>query len=601
MAAEGSFAPTTKRWALFKALRREEGLDTPLEPIPKRRSTDPAPLSFAQQRLWFFDQLMPGNIVYNIPMALRILGPLNVTALQRSLGEIMNRHEALRTRFMSVEGRPIQVVSPAEAFTLPVIDLCHLADSERGVQEQRLAEEEAQRPFDLTRDPALRAKLLRLGEEHSVLLYSMHHIACDGWSMGVFTRELTELYDAFSRGRPPLLPELPIQYADFAVWQREWLTGEPLERQLEYWKRQLNGLAPLQLPEDRPRPAVLSFRGGRESLSLSPSLAKALRALSEREGVTLFMTLCAAFQTLLSRYTGQTDIAVGSPIANRNRTEIEGLIGFFVNTLVLRADLSGDPTFRELLGRVREVCLGAYTQQDLPFEKLVEELAPERTLSHTPLLQTMFVLQNVPKRAVELPGLQLTLSGVKTGTARFDLTAELIEEGEGLSCVFEYSTDLFDAPRIGRMLEHFHTLLKSIVTDPEERLSKFRLLIEPERRALLVEWNDTVAEYPNSACIHELFEAQVDRTPDAVAVVFEGRQLTYRELEARANQLARYLGKLGVGPDVLVGLCLERSLEMIVALLGVLKAGGAYVPLDPGYPEERLRFMLEDARAPVLL
>jgi amino acid adenylation domain-containing protein len=394
---------------------------------------------------------------------------------------------------------------------------------------------------------------------------------------------------------------LPIQYADFALWQRDWLQGEVLESQLRYWKRQLDG-SPLvlDLPADRPRPAVQTFRGARESRMLPPSLGQALNTLSRQQGVTLFMTLLAAFQTLLYRYTGQEDIVVGSPIANRNRSEIEGLIGFFVNTLLLRTDLSGEPTFRQFLGRVREVALGAYAHQDLPFEKLVEELRPERSLSHTPLFQVLFVLQNAPRTTLELAGLRLSPLEVDNATAKFDMSVSMTETEEGLRASLEYNTDLYGVATIQRMLGHYQTLLEGIVANPEERISQLPLLTPAERQQLLVEWNDTGREYPQ-VCVHELFEAQVERSPEAVAVVDEDRQLSYRELNRRANQLAHHLRGLGVGPEVLVGVCVERSAEMVVGLLGILKAGGAYVPLDAAYPNERLAFMLEDAGIRVLL
>ena len=460
---------------------------------------------------------------------------------------------------------------------------------------RRLAAEEFRRPFDLAHGPLLRVNLLRLGDKEHILLLTLHHIISDGWSMGILVQEMATLYEAFSHGTVPSLPELPIQYADFAEWQREWLQGEVLESQISYWKEQLGGNLPIvELPTDHPRPAVQTYRGKRKSRVLRKTLHEALKALSQREGVTLFMTLLAAFQTLLHRYTGQDDIIVGSATANRNRLEIEGLIGFFVNTLVLRTDLSGNPTFRELLKRVREVALGAYAHQDLPFDKLVEELQVPRDLSYNPLFQVMFVLQNAPMEPLQLSGLTLSPLEAETDTAKFDLTLELTEGPEGLTSSIEYNTDLFDSDTIERMVGHFQTLLQGIVANPDARLSELPLLTEPERHQLLVEWNATQTDYPRDKCIHELFEEQVERTPDAVALVFEDQRLTYRELNRRANQLAHYLRKLGVGPEVLVGICMERSLEMVVGLLGILKAGGAYVPLDPAYPKERLAFMVED-------
>ena len=559
------------------------------------------PTSFPQQLLWLLDQLDPGRAVYNLPGPVRLTGALDIAALEQSLNEIVRRHEALRTTFDEVDGTPMQVIAPGLELTLPVTDLRHLPAGEREAEARRLITEEARAPFDLARGPLVRAELLRLDDREHVLLLTMHHIVSDGWSLQVLNQELAALYEAFSAGRRSPLPELPIQYVDFAHWQREHLQGEALEKQLAYWRAQLAGTpAVLELPTDRPRPAERSFRGARHSMMLPASLTEALKALSRREGVTLFMTLLAAFQALLSRYTSHEDIVVGSPIANRTQTELEGLIGFFANLLVLRTDLSGDPGFRDLLGRVREVTLGAYAHQDLPFERLVEELQPERSLSHTPLFQVMLVLLNNPREALELPGLTLEPLEVDIGTAEFDLTLFMWEEAEGLNVLSEYNTDLFDAATITRMLTAFQNLLEGIVVDPEQRLSTLPLLTSTERRQLLVEWNESQADYPNQP-IHELFEAQAARTPDAVALVFEDKQLTYRELNRRANQLAHYLRKRGVGPEALVGVCMERSLEMVVGLLGILKAGGAYVPLDPGYPPERLAFMLEDSQVPWLL
>jgi len=571
----------------------------PMRPVSREEEL---PLSFAQERLWFLDQLGPGNTAYGIPVAYRLQGSLDVAALEWSLNEIVRRHEVPRTTFAVVDGRPVQVIAPEMRLTLPVEDLRGLPEAEQEAEVERWATEEAQHPFDLAQGPLLRAALLRLDEEEHVLLLTMHHIVSDGWSMGVFNRELAALYEAFSAGKPSPLPELPLQYADFVVWQREWLQGEVLEEQVAYWRQHLgNDLPVLELPIDRPRPVAQSFRGAHRSFVLSGDLTESLKALSRREGVTLFVTLLAAFKTLLYRYTGQEDTIVGSPIAGRNRSEIEGLIGFFVNTLVLRTDLSGAPTFRELLGRVREVTLEAHAHQDLPFEKLVEVLQPERDLSHNPLFQVMFAFQNAPMEALVLPGLTVVPLEVESKAAQFDVTLSMEETGQGLKGVVEYNTDLFDGVTIERMIGHFETLLEGVVVNPEQRLWELPLLTEAEHHRLLVEWNDTRAEYPQDKCIHQLFEEQVERTPGAVAVVFEGEQLTYAELNRQANQLAHYLQKLGVETEVLAGICVERSLEMVVGLLGILKAGGAYVPLDPAYPKERLAFMLEDTQAPVLL
>jgi len=560
------------------------------------------PTSFAQQRLWLVEQLDPGSPLYNMPQTIRLHGLLNLEALRQTLETVVARHETLRTTFATVDGSPVQVVTPKLPVTLPVVDLSDLPDARREATAQQLATEEAQRPFDLARGPLMRVTLLRLGDEEHMLLLNMHHIVSDDWSVGVLMRELTALYGAFSVGKPSPLPELPIQYADFAQWQRTWMQGNVLEQQLAYWKRQLVG-APymLNLPTDHPRPAKQTFQGASLSVMLPPNLSDGLKALSHGEGATLFMTLLAAFQVLLSRYTNQDDVVVGSPIANRTRVETEGLIGPFFNNLILRTDLSGDPTFRELLERVRETTLGAYAHQDLPFEKLVEELQPERSLSHTPLFQVMFTLLNAPTSALELPGLILCPVEVSTGTSKYDLVLDMIEEKEGLQGRLYYSTDLFDATTVGRMMGHFETLLQGILAYPDQRISTLPLLTEAELKQVLSEWNDTQIDFGGDVTLHYIFERQVERDPDAVAVRFEDQQVTYGELNGRANQLAHHLQALDVGPDVLVGLCVERSIEMMVGILGILKAGGAYVPLDPEYPQERLAFMLDDSRVPVLL
>ncbi|MEH1828686.1 MAG: amino acid adenylation domain-containing protein [Nostoc sp.] len=574
------------------------------------------PTSFAQQRLWFLDQLAPGNPFYNVSTALHLTGSLNFTALKQTFNEIVRRHETLRTRFVMVDQQPIQAIAPSLTIPLPLIDLRNLDSPERDTQVQQIVTQEAQHPFNLTTGPLLRVKLLQLDEAEYLLLLNLHHIVADGWSIGVLIKELGVLYKALagdkrclttSHSVSTLLPELPIQYADFAQWQREWLQGvaangtSPLQSQLVYWQKQLNGISVLNLPTDRLRPAVPSYRGAKQFLELPHTLTQALEALSSQEGVTLFMTMLAAFQTLLYRYTQQEDIVVGSPIANRNRSELEGLIGFFVNSLVLRTDFSGKATFRELLNRVREITLEAYSHQDLPFEKLVEELHPERDLSYHPFFQVVFSLQNTPIETLELPGLKLSLFEFDSKTAKLDLEFHLWQDLESLKGQMVYSTDLFDDKTITRMLGHFQTLLKSIVANPEQRISDLSLLTEEERQELLIDWNDTKRDYLENKFFHQLFEAQVEKTPDANALVFGDEQLSYKELNIRSNQLAHYLKKLGVVPDVLVGICVERSPEAIVALLGILKAGGAYLPLDPSLPQERLKFILEDAQVSILL
>jgi len=572
-----------------------------IQSITRHELPGPYPLSFAQQRLWFLDELLPSNPFYNINNALRFTHSLDLSAFERALNEIVRRHEALRTTFKVIEGRPVQVVAPHLELMLPVLDLGTLPEAERDREALRVAREEAERPFDLAQGPLIRTRLVRLDENDYLFLLTIHHIVSDGWSMNVFSRELNTLYAAFSSNQPSPLPELPIQYADFAVWQREWLQGEVLEAHLEYWDQQLAGLSVLQLPTDRPRPVVPTARGAFQPIQLPASMKASLKALSQREGVTLFMTLLAAFQTLLHRYTAQDDIAVGSPIANRNRAEIEGLIGFFVNSLVMRTDFSRGPSFRELLGRVREMALGAYAHEDLPFEKLVEELHPERDMSRNPLFQVDFQLFNPPQIVEEaMPDAGMHRLEVDSGTSIFDLTLSLTEGRQGLSGGFEYSTDLFDAATIKRMGDHFHRLLEGIVDHPEQRASLLPLLTKAEEGQALYEWNETRTAYPGE-CFHQLFEQQVERTPAALALTFEGEELTYRELNQRANQLAHYLRSQGVGPDVLVPICMERSPELMIGLLGILKAGGAYLPLDPAQPKQRLAFILEEAQTPMLL
>ena len=559
------------------------------------------PLSFAQQRLWFLEQLEPETAIYNTPEAIRIRGPLHVEALEQSLNEIVRRHQALRTIFRVIDGQPMQVILPSLILPLPVVDLSDCTENGREDEARRLAREEAERPFDLVRGPLLRATLLRLGHEDHVLLLTMHHIVSDGWSLGVFYRELTAVYDAIAKALPSPLTELTVQYVDYAQWQRNWLQGEILESQLGYWKEQLEGVLTIELPTDRPRPAVQSFRGARQFFVLPKELTETLKALSQEQRATLFMTLLAAFKALLYRYSGQRDVAVGIPIAGRSRYEFEGLIGFFVNTLVLRTDLSGHPTFRELLNRVREVALGAYGHQDLPFEKVIEELQPERDLSRNPLFQVLFQLRNLPNQTLRLSDAKIEDFPFERNIAKFDLTLDITEGAGELRCIFDYNTYLFDASTITRMQEHFKTLLESIVAQPDCAISELPLLTATEQHRLLVGWNNTNQDHPRDKCVHHLFEEQAERTPEAVAVVFENQQLTYRELNSRANRLAHYLKRHGVGPEVLVALCVERSLEMFIGLLGVLKAEGAYVPLDPEYPEDLLKFMLDDTQTPILL
>ncbi|HEU0054455.1 MAG TPA: condensation domain-containing protein, partial [Longimicrobium sp.] len=536
------------------------------------------------------------------PVALRLEGALDMAALERALGEIVRRHEALRTTFAETGETPVQVIAPFAGFRLPVEDLSHLAEDAREEEARRRAADEAARPFDLAAGPLFRASLLRLSDHSHLLLLSLHHVVSDEWSLGLLFRELSTLYGAFRDGLDSPLADLPVQYADHAVWQRARLAGEVLEGQLAYWRERLAGApALLELPTDHPRPAVRTYRGARERFELPRELLERLQALGRGEGATLYMVLLAAFQALLARYAGSDDVVVGSPIAGRTRGEVEGLIGLFVNTLALRTDLSGDPTFREVLGRVRAVTLGAYEHQDVPFERLVEELRPERSLSYSPLFQALFVLESADRPDEGLPGLTPRRQDAESGTGKFDLALAVTTHAEGISGVLEYAADLFERTTVRRMLGHLERLLEEAASAPDARLSALDIL-RAEERALVVEtWNRTEAAFPSDRCIHDLIEDQATRTPDAVAVVFEDDSLTYRALDERANRLAHHLVRLGVGPEVRVGLCLERSLEMVVSILAVLKAGGAYVPLDPGYPRERLEWMLADSAVAVLL
>jgi len=558
------------------------------------------PLSFAQQRLWFLDQLEPGSIAYNVCAAVRLKGPLDLTALEQSFNEIIGRHETLRTTFALVDGQPVQIVAPELKLILAIEDVGQLAESEREAEALRIAGIESRRSFDLKSGPLLRARLLRLAEAEHLALLTLHHIVSDEWSRGVLIAEMAVLYEGHTKGRIAPLPELPIQYGDYAVWQRKRLQGEALEEQLAYWREQLSGLPVLELPTDRPRLARQSFRGANHIFALSSDLSEQLKRLSQSQNATLFMTLMAAWQALLHRFTGQPEIVVGTPIANRQRSELENLIGFFVNALVLRTDVTGDPSFHELLLRVREVALQAYAHQEVPFEKVVEELQPERDLGRNPLFQVVFVLQDASVKVLQIPGVSISAVEMNIGTTRFDLELHVSERENQLRGSLIYSTDLFDQGTIAQMASHFERLLEAVVADPEQRLSRLSLLRQADWDQLLSEWNRADAYYAPS-CLHDLFTAQVQRTPEAMAVRFRQQELSYRELGRRADQLAQYLRDRGVQAEALVAICLERSLEMVVSVLAVLKAGGAYLPLDPAYPAQRLRLTLEDAGALLLV
>ncbi|MCY1045883.1 amino acid adenylation domain-containing protein [Corallococcus sp. bb12-1] len=597
-------APTVATLAEhLQGLRAHGSGEAPPPPLTAFPREEALPLSFAQQRLWFLDQMQSGSAFYNMPAVLRLTGTLDPKTVQRCLEELLRRHEILRTTFQMSGQAPVQRIAPEAIPAMEFIDLRELPAERREEEARRLAEEEAQRPFTLSTGPLFRGALLRLGEDEHLLLLTLHHIVADGWSLSVLVREVAELYRAFSANRPSPLPRLPVQYGDYARWQREWLSGPVLERQRDYWKQRLSGApAFLDLPTDFPRPPVQRFLGHtHQGLLLPEDAAAKLRELCRRESVTPFMALMAAFQVLLHRTTGETDIIFGTDIANRNHSGTEGLIGFFVNQLVMRGDLGGDPSFRALLAQARREALAAYAHQDLPFEDLVKALNPERDLAYSPLFQVKLILQNAPSSDLELPGLKLREESSSTGAAKFDMTWVVTDTARGLECLCEYSTDLYTQATIDRMMGHLREVLLGALARPEERISRLPLLSAQERQQVLRAWNDTASPLPEVLLAHQLFEAQAARTPDAVAVSFEARQLTYRELDARANQLAWYLKERGVGPESRVGLCVERSLDMVVGILGILKAGGAWLPLDPTYPVERLGLMMQDASIPVLV
>ena len=567
---------------------------TPVRPRDRDR---PIPLSYAQERLWFLAQLEPHNPFYNLTKSLRVEGPLDSIALARSLGVIVERHEALRTRFPSEDGTPVQEIVPPASSLLEIEDLSGLAGPQREAEALRISRDEARRPFDLTRELPFRARLLRLDPENHILILSFHHIAVDAWSLEIFFRELGLAYDAFRRGESPSLEALPVQYADFAAWQRGWLSGPVLETRLAFWREQLRG-APelLELTGDHPRPPRQSYRGARETFAVGPAITRGVRDIGRSERATLYMTLLAAFQVLLSRYTGSTDVVVGSPIANRPFRETEKLIGLFINTLVLRTDFSGDLSFRELLRRVRETSLGAYAHQDIPFERLIEELQPARTLRHSPVFQVLFALQSAPRAAPGLPGLTVTMLPADSDHTKFDLTLSMSEDGEGLHGVFSYNSDLFEPETIRRMVSHFQTLLRGVGDDPDLPVSGLPLLTEAERNRILSVWNRTRGPLPARATVGDLVARQMARRPGAVAIEADGEQSTYAELEERVERLAGRLRQAGLGPERVAALFGRRSIDLIVGLLAIIESGGAYLPLDPSLPPRRLDVLLQDAQ-----
>jgi len=590
----------------LKKTEQKTETDEAIIPTPR---PDYIPLSFAQQRLWFLHQMQPNAAVYNLPMAIRVEGFLDISAFEQSLNEIVRRHEILRTRFVLAKGQPAQRVEEAAAIEIEKVDLqaslASTEDTQRAIEQAAI--KAATQPFDLSQDQLLRVTLLKLSETESVVLFTLHHIVADGWSQEILIQELATFYRAALMGSEAAsLPELPIQYADFSIWQQNWLTGETLQKQLSYWENQLDkNQQVLQLPTDYPRARTQTYQGAVEQFSLSKEISDQLRSLGQAHSATLFMTLLAAFKVLLYRYTGQTDLVVGTPIANRHRPEVEGLIGLFVNTLVLRSHLSPHASFKTLLEQIKTTTWAAYNHQDLPFEKLVEALQPERDLSYSPLFQVKFRLENLPTETLSLPGLTFQRLPQAVTTAKLDLSVDLYETVDGIVGGFEYNSDLFKSDTIQRMVCHFKTLLSSIVNNSDSSVAELPMLTSEEQKQQLVDWNDTDKPYRKDCCFHNLFEAQAERVPDSIALLFddgkEVQQLTYAEINQRSNQLAHYLQSLGVGPEVIVGICVERSPDMIIALLAVLKAGGAYLPLDPTYPTDRLSYMLEDAQVPILL
>lgn len=581
---------TEQKRALLEQLLRE-----------KARYSRRFPLSFAQERLWFLHQLERDAPYYNVPTGVRLSGRLNFLALEQTLTEITRRHEVLRTRFPTFEGQPVQMVSAQKSLTLPMVDLTGLLDSVGEAKTRRLAREVARCSFDLATGPLICIRLLRLGDDEHLAVFNMHHIVSDGWSMNILVHDVAALCAAFLGGKPSPLAELPIQYADFSVWQREWLRGEILDRQLDYWKRQLGSGGPnIELPIDHSRPAIQRYEGTTQFTDLGPAAHDLMKQMSRQEATTLFVTMLAAFRVLLYRYSAQREISVGTPVAGRNRAEIEGIIGFFVNTLVMKSRLDGEMSFKDVLKREKEAALGAFAHQDIPFEKLVVELQPVRSLSYSPLFQVMFSLQFAVSEELRLPGLVLDSYDLELNISKFDLTLSILS-GQKLIAGIEYNTDLFEASTITRVLSHFNTLVNSICANPEQRISTMQLMTAAEIQQIVVDWNDTSVEHALDKCVHHLFEAQAGRTPDAVAVVFEDEIVTYSELNRRSNQLGHHLLALGIRPDMLVAVCLDRSLDALVGVLGILKAGGAYLPLDPEYPKDRLAFMIEDAGASILI
>ncbi len=606
--ARKDYQLSTQKVALLQSLLKKEGREIPSSATQAEknisRRTDDAlfPLSFAQQRLWFQDQLNPGSSTYIIPLALHLTGKLHNMALEQSLREILTRHEVLRGCIANVNGSPLQKIMPVPSTFLQYTDLSSLSPAESTIRAKHAMQEEFETPFDLAHGPLLRFHLLRLQEQSHLLLLTMHHIISDGWSIGVMGQELAALYNAFVNQQPSPLPPLPIQYADYAVWQRQRLQGSHLEQHLLYWKHFLAGRpTSLELPLDHPRPPVRTFHGRTSHFHLSAEVSQQVHQLSKRLGATLFMTLLSAFSVLLMRTTAQDDLVIGTIVANRTHPQIENLIGFFVNTLALRIDLSGDPSFQELIHRVQEMALETYSHQEVPFEQIVEAVQEARDASRSPLVQVLFGFENASTTSLQLADLQVETVEASTHTTKVDLSLTMQENEGSLSGILEYNTDLFDVHTMDCLVAHFQVLLQDLVTHPEQSISRAEILTREERQKILYTWNNTARPYPKDICVHQLIQQQVQKAPQRVAVLATDGSLSYEELNRRANQLAHHLQHMGIGPDILVGICLPRSLELVIALLAVLKSGGAYVPLDPGYPQERLNYMLDDADVSVLL
>ncbi|OBQ27589.1 MAG: non-ribosomal peptide synthetase, partial [Aphanizomenon flos-aquae MDT14a] len=592
---------TNQKRDLLKLLLNKKGINLQTETILPRPNSEPAPLSFGQEQLWFLSQIQD-NTTYNLPLALQISGSLNISVLEQVITEIVRRHEILRTNFQQIEGKNLQIIRPEINISLQVINLEQITAKQQLQNVQQLINQETDKIFNLSEDDLFQSTLYQLNQNSYILLLNMHHIISDGWSIGILLQELSTLYGAYLAGNKSPLPDLQIQYADYAIWQKEKFTSEIREKQLNYWKQQLADIPPLlELPTDKPRPPIQSFRGGIWEFSINSNLSQKIRTLTQQSDATLFMIMLAAFVILLYRCSGQDDILIGSPMAGRNRQEIQSLIGYFVNTVVLRTKLTGNPNFREILNQVRQVATDAHNYQDIPYNQVVEVLNPQRNLSYNPVFQILFDLQHSLTDKLQLPGLTLQPFLGEHSTSKFDLSLIIEDRGTELIGAWEYSSDLFTQEAISRITENFQTLLNGIVNNPETPINQLPIISAFEQQQILEKWNNTQQDYPESFCIHELLTQQVIKTPDAIAVKFGNQQLTYTQLNQKANQLANYLQNCGVTSEVLVGLYLERSLDILIAILAILKAGGAYLPLDPKYPQTRLTDILNDSQVSIIL